>query len=196
MSWAQGPTRPSIHPLFLHFGYSPENRDGQFIFMGAGAPQAHALLLANWGTISPARPLGRHTCIDSKKIEKGLAKEASRGDTQFRKNQCVAERSISMPYDTPSAEAVSKELTQWVNSLNEPKRQPHKRGRPSSLPGWQVSLAVLLSLWQGLCSQLDVWRLIAFFGVGPFAPLAVSDQTVYNYLEQTGVQGFQQCFAA
>jgi Transposase DDE domain len=101
-----------------------------------------------------------------------------------------------MPYDTPSTEAVTKELTQWMSSLSEPEHQPRKRGRPSSLPGWQVSLAVLLCLWQGLRSQLEVWRLIAFFGVGPFAPIAVSDQTVYNYLEQTGVQGFMQCFAA
>jgi len=101
-----------------------------------------------------------------------------------------------MRYDTPSQEAMTKELTQWVNSLSEPERQPRKRGRPRSLPAWQVSLAVLLCLWQGWGSQLDVWRLIAFFGVGPLAPIAVSDQTVYNYLEQTGVQGFQQCFAA
>lgn len=100
-----------------------------------------------------------------------------------------------MRNDTPSPEAVSQHLTQWVESLQEPKQQPRKRGRPKSLPDWHVSLAVLLCLWQGLRSQLDVWRLIAFFGVGPLAPLAVSDQTVYNYLEQMGVQGFMQCFA-
>jgi hypothetical protein len=101
-----------------------------------------------------------------------------------------------MVYDTPTQEAVSKELTQWVDNLAEPAQQPSKRGRPKSLPAWQVSLAVLLCLWQGLRSQLEVWRLIAFFGVGPFAPVAVSDQTVYNYLEQSGVEGFRGCFAA
>lgn len=100
-----------------------------------------------------------------------------------------------MPYDTPSAEEVGQELTQWTESLKQSQNQPRKRGRPKSLADWQVSLAVLLCLWQGLRSQLDVWRLIAFFGVGSLPAIAVSDQTVYNCLEQSGVQGFQQCFA-
>jgi hypothetical protein len=91
---------------------------------------------------------------------------------------------------------VTQELSQWMHTLHEPQAQPRKRGRPSCLPKWQVSLAVLLCLWQGLRRQLDVWPLIAFFGVGPFAPIALSGQTVSNDLQQSGVQGFVQGFAA
>ncbi len=100
-----------------------------------------------------------------------------------------------MTYHIPSKDQVSQTMTQWVQHVSEQAGTKGKRGRPRALPPWQVSLAVVLCLWQGLRSQLEVWRLIAFFGVGALAPMPVCDQTVYNYLAQDGVAGFQQCFA-
>lgn len=68
------------------------------------------------------------------------------------------------------------------------------RGRPVSLSAWHLSLAVLVCLLRGLQSQAEVWRLIAFFGVGHLPALPLSDQAVYDRLEQDGVSAFQVFF--
>ena len=70
---------------------------------------------------------------------------------------------------------------------------PHQRGRPLTLSAWHVSLAVLLCLLRGLQSQLELWRLMAFSGIGQLP--ALSDQAVYDRLEQDGVSAFQSVFA-
>lgn len=71
---------------------------------------------------------------------------------------------------------------------------PRKRGRPVELSAWHLSLAVLVGLLRGLQSQLEIWRLIAFTGVGLLAPLPLSDQAVYDRLEQDGVSAFEAFF--
>src|SRR6266581_4797672 len=71
---------------------------------------------------------------------------------------------------------------------------PHQRGRPLTLSAWHLSLAVLVCLLRGLQSQLEVWRLLAFTGVGLLAPLPLSDQAVYDRLEQDGVSAFEAFF--
>src|SRR6266702_2880978 len=91
----------------------------------------------------------------------------------------VDERSILlMTHDTPSAHASTP-------------------GTPlgAQLEHWHLSLAVLLCLLHGLQSQLEVWRLIAFYGVGQLPALPLSDQAVYNRLEQDGVSAFHSVFA-
>lgn len=66
-----------------------------------------------------------------------------------------------------------------------------RRGRPVALRAWYLSLAVLLSVLRGLQSQAEVWRLIAFVGVGSLPPVPLSDQAVYDRLEHEGVSAFQ-----
>ena len=63
-----------------------------------------------------------------------------------------------------------------------------------SLSAWHLSLAVRVCLLRGLHSQAEVWRLIAFFGVGPLPRLPLSDQAVYDRLEQDGICAFQAFF--
>jgi len=72
---------------------------------------------------------------------------------------------------------------------------PHQRGRPLTLSAWHLSLAVLLCLLRGLQSQLELWRLMAFSGIGQLPALPLSDQAVYDRLEQDGVSAFQSVFA-
>ncbi len=72
---------------------------------------------------------------------------------------------------------------------------PHQRGRPLTLSAWHLSLAVLLCLLRGLQSQLEVWRLLAFSGRGQLPALPLSDQAVYDRLEQDGVSAFQSVLA-
>jgi hypothetical protein len=123
-------------------------------------------------------------------------------DTAF-KTTPLHERSILlMTYDTasePSA-AAGAPLTETLEHLLvslpvEAAPCSRSRGRPVSLSAWHLSLAVLLCLLRGLQSQLEVWRLIAFYGVGCLPALPLSDQAVYDRLEQDGVSAFHSVFA-
>ncbi len=109
---------------------------------------------------------------------------------------------LVMTYDTPSAYAsasgtpLGAQLEQLLVTM--PTASPHapqKRGRPLTLSAWHLSLAVLMCLLRGMQSQLEVWRLIAFYGVGGLPALPLSDQAVYARLEQDGVSAFQSVFA-
>jgi len=115
----------------------------------------------------------------------------------------VDERKILlMTHDTPSQDAsaagtpMGAQLEHWLLTIPAASASaPHKRGRPRTLSAWHMSLAVLLCLLHGLQSQLEVWRLIAFYGVGGLPALPLSDQAVYDRLEQDGVSAFQSVFA-
>jgi hypothetical protein len=122
-------------------------------------------------------------------------------DTAF-KTPLLYERSILlMMYDTasePSAAAgapLNETLEQLLVSLPaEAAPSSRSRGRPVSLTAWHLSLAVLVSLLRGVHSQVEVWRLISFFGVGHLPAVPLSDQAVYTRLEQDGVGAFQAFF--
>jgi len=107
-----------------------------------------------------------------------------------------------MTHDTASEPAsasgvpLREAIEQMLVSLPvEQAASSRSRGRPVSLSGWHLSLAVLLSVLRGLPSQLELWRLIAFYGVGTLPALPLSDQAVYHRLEQDGVSAFQAFFA-
>ena len=81
-----------------------------------------------------------------------------------------------MTHDTPSAHAsasgtpLGAQLEHWLLTMPSASASaPHKRGRPLTLSAWHLSLAVLLCLLHGLQSQLEVRRLIAFYGVDQLA---------------------------
>jgi hypothetical protein len=123
-------------------------------------------------------------------------------DNPFITNLLDERKILLMRHDTPSqdASAASTPMGAHLEQLRLPipaaeARAPHKRGRPRTLSAWHVSLAVLLCLLHGLQSQLEVWRQIAFYGVGYLPALPLSDQAVYNRLEQDGVSAFQSVFA-
>jgi hypothetical protein len=123
-------------------------------------------------------------------------------DTPFRRENLSERKILLMTHDIPSqhASAPSGALGAQVEQLllsmpATAASTPHKRGRPLTLSAWHLSLAVLLCLLRGLQSQLEVWRLIAFYGVGCLPALPLSDQAVYDRLEQDGVSAFQSVFA-
>jgi Transposase DDE domain len=123
-------------------------------------------------------------------------------DNLFMTDVLSERRILLMLYDTASEQTtdpgpeLGAKLEQLVLSLpTESTTAPGKRGRPQVLSAWHLSLAVLVCLLRGWQSQLEVWRLIAFFGVGRLPALPLSDQAVYHRLEQDGVSAFQACFA-
>ncbi len=123
-------------------------------------------------------------------------------DTAFKTNPLHERSILQMTYDTASEPpaAAGAPLTDTLEHLLvslpvEAAPASRSRGRPVSLSAWHVSLAVLLCLLRGLQSQLEVWRLIAFYGVGCLPALPLSDQAVYDRLEQDGVSAFHSVFA-
>jgi len=123
-------------------------------------------------------------------------------DNPFMIENLPERKILLMTHDTPSQHAAAPstpmgaQLEQLLLSMPATAAStPHKRGRPLTLSAWHMSLAVLLCLLRGLQSQLEVWRLIAFYGVGCLPALPLSDQAVYDRLEQDGVSAFQSVFA-
>src|SRR5947209_14979019 len=125
-----------------------------------------------------------------------------RKDNPFSTDFMDERKILLMTHDTPSQEAsaagtpMGAQLEQVLLTMPATAASaPHKRGRPRTLSAWHMSLAVLLCLLHGLQSQLEVWRLIAFYGVGSLPALPLSDQAVYDRLEQDGGSAFQSVFA-
>ena len=58
------------------------------------------------------------------------------------------------------------------------------RGRPANLSNGHLCLGIVLSGLRGFGAQLALWRLLCMEPIGPFAPVQVVDQAVYNRLER------------
>lgn len=59
-----------------------------------------------------------------------------------------------------------------------------RAGRPASVTWTHLCLGLVLAILQGWPAQLDLWRWICFEGFGPFSPVRVTDQAIYNRLER------------
>src|SRR5256886_7663415 len=59
-----------------------------------------------------------------------------------------------------------------------------RRGKPATLTTVHLCLGIVLCGLEGFGSQLKLWRLICLEPMGPFAPVWVVDQAVYNRLER------------
>ncbi|GCE10999.1 IS4 family transposase [Tengunoibacter tsumagoiensis] len=106
-----------------------------------------------------------------------------------------------MIYDTPSGRELvkSSEPTQALETLLiEASRDlvvPGKRrGRPQRLSSCFLFLGILICMLRGWNSQLDLWRLLSFSGVGTLPPVRVSDQAIYKRLAQNTHAHFRAFF--
>ena len=70
-----------------------------------------------------------------------------------------------------------------------------RRGRPAILTMQHLCLGVLLCGLQGFESQLKLWRRICLEPLGPFLPVLVKDQAVYNRLARGGAEAMGAFFA-
>lgn len=57
-----------------------------------------------------------------------------------------------------------------------------RRGKPATLRGLHLCLGIVLCGLEGFGAQLGLWRRVSLEPIGPFAPVRVSDQAVYNRL--------------
>jgi DDE family transposase len=89
------------------------------------------------------------------------------------------ERARQLPM--PSPQQVEEYVLQQSQALVPTAR---RRGRPATLTARHLCLSIVLCGLQGFGSQLKLWRLICLEPMGPFAPVWVVDQAVYNRLER------------
>ncbi len=59
-----------------------------------------------------------------------------------------------------------------------------RRGKPATLRALHLCLGIVLCGLEGFGSQLKLWRRLCLEPIGPFAPVCVVDQAVYNRLER------------
>src|SRR2546425_6925064 len=95
------------------------------------------------------------------------------------KHDSVSNQGASLP--VPTQEHLLACVTESCQALMPTKQRP---GRPPTLSGLHLCLGVLLCGLGGFGSQLAFWRMLCLQPIGPFAPVHLSDQAVYNRLER------------
>jgi hypothetical protein len=81
----------------------------------------------------------------------------------------------------PSQQQVLDVLQESCRVLQQPSP---RRGRPAQVSWGRLCMGMVLGVLQGWGAQLDLWRWVSFESWGPFAPVRVSDQAIYNRLER------------
>jgi len=79
----------------------------------------------------------------------------------------------------PSRQQVQEYVLQQSQALVPVAR---RRGKPARLTALHLCLGIVLSGLEGFGSQRHLWRRLCLEAIGPFAPVLVVDQAVYNRL--------------
>src|SRR5216683_1164671 len=128
-------------------------------------------------------------CIDSNKIGKGVAKGAKKKDNPFKRSLQSRKEFLLMTHDSaneqarqqpmPSLQQVEEYVLHQSQALVPVGR---RRGKPATLTALHLCLGIVLCGLEGFGSQLKLWRRFCLEPIGPFAPVCVVDQAVYNRL--------------
>lgn len=81
-----------------------------------------------------------------------------------------------------------------IEALEPTPTDPVGRGRPRVLPALCLWAGVLVCVLRGWSSQLAVWRLLKSKGLWDYPRFAISDQAVYNRLEEGGEDPLKRLF--
>lgn len=81
----------------------------------------------------------------------------------------------------PSQQQLLASLSQGSQALLTP---APRRGRPATVTGIHLCLAIVVCGLQGFGTQLALWRLICMQAIGPFSAVQVVDQAIYNRLQR------------
>jgi Transposase DDE domain len=131
---------------------------------------------------------------------KGVAKAAQKKDNPFTRclpngkevllmtHDSVNERARQLP--VPTEQQLVTYVTEQSQALVPAGR---RRGKPARLSALHLCLGIVLCGLQGFGSQLKLWRRLCLEPMGPFAPVLVVDQAVYNRLARAG-SAMRACF--
>ena len=89
------------------------------------------------------------------------------------------ERARQLP--VPTQQQLVSYVTEQTQALVPAVR---RRGKPATLTALHLCLGIVLCGLEGFGSQLKLWRRFCLEPIGPFAPVCVVDQAVYNRLER------------
>src|SRR6266487_361602 len=84
-------------------------------------------------------------------------------------------RQLPMPTQQQLVSYVTEQMQALVPAVR-------RRGKPARLTALHLCLGIVLCGLEGFGSQLKLWRRICLEPIGPFAPVYVVDQAVYNRL--------------
>ena len=87
----------------------------------------------------------------------------------------------STPLPVPQRDQLVACLTDSCQALQQ---RTQRRGRPATLSALHLCLGIVLCGLRGFGAQVKLWRLLCLEPVGPFLPVQVVDQAVYNRLER------------
>jgi Transposase DDE domain len=87
------------------------------------------------------------------------------------------ERGRQLP--VPSQQQLVSYVTEQTQALVPAVR---RRGKPATLTALHLCLGIVLCGLEGFGPQLKLWRRLCLEPIGPFAPVCVGDQAVYNRL--------------
>ena len=91
----------------------------------------------------------------------------------------VSERVGQLP--VPSQQQVVSYVTERSLTLVS---SASRRGKPATVTALHLCLGIVLCGLEGFGSQLALWRRLCLEPMGPFAPIHVVDQAIYNRLER------------
>ena len=94
----------------------------------------------------------------------------------------VSERARQLP--VPTEQQLVTYVTEQSQALVPSGR---RRGKPATLTALHLGLGIILCGLQGFGSQLRLWRRLCLEPMGPFAPVHVVDQAVYNRLARAAI---------
>jgi len=100
---------------------------------------------------------------------------------------------MSLEVFVPQAQEV---LHQVCKQHEQQQGRKRPRGHPLEVSATQLWMGLLLCLLRGMQCQRDLWRLLSWEGFWHFAPVAISDQAVYNRLARDGVKPLEQLWCA
>src|SRR6266487_3031476 len=84
-------------------------------------------------------------------------------------------RQLPMPTQQQLVSYVTEQMQALVPAVR-------RRGKPARLTALHLCLGIVLCGLEGFGSQLKLWRRICLEPIGPFAPVQVVDQAIYNRL--------------
>jgi hypothetical protein len=94
----------------------------------------------------------------------------------------VSKRAGQLP--VPSQQQLVSYVTERSRALVSSAR---RRGKPATVTALHLCLGIVLCGLEGFGSQLKLWRRLCLEPMGPFAPVQVVDQAIYNRLARAAV---------
>jgi hypothetical protein len=149
---------------------------------------------ARQGTYSNLiRQKGERACQEAKKARVFLQSMCEKSKRNALMTQNTSSDTL-LATDQPTQDDLQRCLLDVSTPATSRALLKRKRGRPLQLTWSHLALGLLLCLLRGWESQLDLWRMIRFEGVGILPCLPITDQAVYKRLAQVGQQAMHACF--